>query len=214
VEKRPDLLQAFRAAWWIVPVVLSAALGSVAYLTSGDAPPVYRTTATLAAVPHPSIRNENQVLRSIEILDRGTMVSTLSRITASRGVRSEAAARLGTALDDLLEYEVQAVAVPGTHLIRVSVQGPAPELAARFAGALAGAAGERAGTHYVAFALEVLDDAAVPAHPVGRGEGRAYAVAGLLGLLLGAGAACGVGLLRLSSAPVSRAHAADPRPTA
>ena len=201
MEKRTDLLGAFRTGWWMVPVVLAAALGSVAYLTSGDAPPLYRSTATLAAAPHPSVKNQNQVLRSIEVLERRTMVSTLSRIPTSGKIRTWAAGRLQTPLRDLRDYQVQTSVIPNTHLIRVSVQGPDPEVAARFANAVASSSENNANKYYSVFTLKILDDAAVPGRPLERGKTRAYVVAGLLGLFLGVGAACGVGLLRLTWRP-------------
>lgn len=201
MEKRTDLLGALRAGWWMVPVVLAAALGSVAFLASGEGPPVYRATATLAAAPHPSINNQNQVLRSIEVLERRTMVATLSRIPTSGKIRTWAAGRLETPLRDLREYQVQTSVVPNTHLVRVSVQGPDPEIAARFANAVAGASENNASRYYSVYTLKVLDDAGVPGRSIQRSETRAYVVAGLLGLFLGFGAAYGVGLLRLTWKP-------------
>jgi hypothetical protein len=198
MEKRADLLAALQAGWWMAPVVLVAALGSVAFLNSGDAPRVYRTTATLAAVPHPSINNQLWSLRGIEVLERRTMVSTLSRLPTSGRIRAFAAGRLETPLSDLRAYQVQTSVVPNTHLIRVTVQGPDPEIASRFANAVAGASENNASKYYSVFALKVLDDAGVPGRPVERGEARAFVVAGLLGLFLGIGAAYGVGVLRLT----------------
>lgn len=214
MEKRIDLLGALGAGWWLVPVVLAAALSSVAYLTADEAPPVYRATATLAAAPHPSINNRNQVLRSIELLERRTMVSTLSRIPTSGKIRTWAAGRLETPLRDLREYRVETSVMPNTNLIRVSVQGPDPEIAARFANAVAGASENNANKYYSVFALKVLDDAGVPGRSIQRSETRSYVVAGLLGLFLGVGAAYGVGFLRLTwrtrSAPLATSSHGHP----
>jgi capsular polysaccharide biosynthesis protein len=214
MEKRIDPLGALGTGWWMVPVVLTAALGSVAFLTSSDAPPVYRATATLAAAPHPSINDRNQILRSLELLERRTMVSTLSKIPTSGKIRTWAAGRLETPLRDLREYRVHTSVVPNTNLIHVSVQGPDPQIAARFANAVAGVSENNAGTYYDVFTLKVLDDAGVPGRSIQRDETRSYVVAGLLGLFLGVGAAYGVGSLRLTRrtgptprANPSRAHA-------
>ena len=126
------------------------------------------------------------------------MVSTLSRFPSSGRIRAFAAGRLETPLSALRAYQVQTSVVPNTHLIRVTVQGPDPEVAARFANAIAGAAENNASKYYSVFALKVLDDAGVPGRPVARGEARAFVVAGLLGLFLGVGAAYGVGVLWLT----------------
>lgn len=199
MEKRTDPLRALRAGWWILPVVLVAALGSVAVLAeSGDERPVYQTHAKLAVVPDSSVTNQNQMLRSVEVLERRTMVSTLSRLPASGTVRSLAAERMGTSLPDLRAYQVRTRVLPSTHLISVTVRGPDPEVAARFANAIADVAGDEAAGFYGVFTLRLLDDAGVPRRPTDRDEKRTYAVAGVLGLFLGAGAAYGVGLVRLT----------------
>lgn len=199
MEKRTDLLRALRAGWWILPVVLAAALGSVAYLNhSGEERTVYQAEATLAAVPDSTVRNHNHVLRSVEVLERRTMVSTLSRIPGSGPVREMAARRMGIPLRDLQAYRVRTNVMPSTHLIRVTVQGPDPEVAAGFANAVVDVAVEEATGYYRVFALRLLDDAAVPDRATDRDERRTYAVAGVLGLFLGVGAAYGVGVLRLS----------------
>lgn len=199
METRTDPLRALRAGWWILPVVLVAALGSAAFLDdSGEERLVYQTQATLAVVPDSSVTNPNQMLRSVEVLERRTMVSTLSRIPASGPVRGLAAQRMGTSLRDLRAYRVRTRVLPSTHLIGVTVHGPDPGVAARFANAIAAVAGDEANGYYRVFSLRLLDDAGVPGRPTDRDGKRTYAVAGVLGLFLGAGAAYGVGLVRLT----------------
>lgn len=142
------------------------------------------------------------------------MVSTLSKIPTSGKIRTWAAGRLETPVRDLRDYQVQTSVIPNTHLIRVSVHGPDPEITARFANAVAGASENSANRYYSVFTLKILDDAAVPGRPIERGMARAYVVAGLFGLFLGVGAACGVGLLRLSwrPRPAPRANASHTHP--
>lgn len=195
---RTDLLEALRAGWWILPVVVAAAVGCVAYLTSDEPPPVYQTTATLAAVPHPSIGNEREILRSLDILERRTMVATLARVPASRSVLRGAAERLATTLDELGDYEVRTSVIPSTHLIRLTVKGPDPALVSRYAIAVIRKAAEDASSYYPVFALRILEGPGGPGRSVDRGTTRYYAVAGLLGLFLGLLAAYGVGLLSVA----------------
>lgn len=198
MQEDVDLLRALRAGWWILPVVLAASVGGVSLFgQTGEEPPLYRSHVTLAAIPDSGVDNNNQRLRAVEILERRTMVSTLSRIPRAGPVRRGAAERMGTPLQDLAGYRVATRVLPNTHLVRVTVRGPDPEVAAAFANALAGAAEEIARGYYRLFALRLLDDAGVPGSPVGEQEKRSYAVAGVLGLFLGVGAAYGVGRLRL-----------------
>lgn len=198
MERSGDLLRTLRAGWWLLPLVLAAAVGSVLYLHGpGEEATTFRSESTLAAIPDSSVSNPNRRLRIVEILERRTMVATLSRIPRTGPVRRRAAQGMGTPLRDLGPYRVGTRVLPNTHLIRVSVRGPDPEVAAEFADALAGASVEEARGYYRVFALRRFDDAAVPGSAVGDEEARTYAVAGVLGLFLGVGAAYGVGRLRL-----------------
>lgn len=198
MEERTDLLRAIAAGWWIVPVVLAAALGSVAYLTADEKPPTYEASAILAVVPDTSVQNENQVLRSMEILERRSVVSTLSRIPTSGIIRRRAALGLDASLDDLRSYRVDTSILPSTHLVRISVRGPDPELAERFANAVASRSQVEGGRYYRVFAFHIVDRAEQPDAPLEGGERRSYTVAGVLGLFVGVGGAYAVGLLRLA----------------
>jgi len=195
-ENRPDLLRSLRAGWWIAPVVLAGCLGSVAFLTAGEETPVYEASATLAVVPDSTVRNQGQVLRSLELLERRTVVSTLSRIPTSGFMRGRAAGTLGTTPQALASYELESHVLPSTDLIRVTVRGPEPDVAERYANALAQGAQATAGRYYRVFGLRIVDRAEPPAGPVDGRERRSYAVAGIFGLLLGVGGAWGVGALR------------------
>jgi uncharacterized protein involved in exopolysaccharide biosynthesis len=196
-ERNTDLLAALRAGWWIVPVVMAAALGGAAMLGS-EQEPVYRAEATLAVVRHPSIEDVGEVLRTIDVLNRRTMLATFARLPSSSRIRRQAAGELaGDALDPAA-YRVDATVVPNTYLIRLVVRGPESEAAARVANVHARITAEQADGYYPTFALRLLDQAEPPAGPAARAEERPFLVAGILGLFLGLLAAYGVGRMRKS----------------
>lgn len=195
MKKRADLLGALKAGWWLIPVVFAASLGGAAFFGS-EQEPLYRAAATLAAVPHPEVEDHGDVFDAVQVLERRTMVATLSRIVSSTSIREAATEDLGLSGDDVRRYRVNATVVPNTHLVRLTVQGPDPERAARFANAVAATAEDRAGSYYRVFSLRLVDGAKEPYRPVARGEERPYAVAGIVGLFLGVLAAYGVGVLR------------------
>lgn len=198
MEKRTDVLRALRAGWWLAPVVLVASLAGAWYFESTeDERPVYRAVATVAAVPHPSVNNNIHVLRAVEVLERRSMVATLSRIPTSGNIRRAAAKRLETPVREFRAYRIRTSILPNTHLIRLSVQGPDPERAADLANAVAAISEQEATGYYRVFALRVLDRANVPGRSITRESRRAFVVAGILGLLVGLVAAYGYGVLRL-----------------
>lgn len=194
-DRKADSLAALRAGWWAVPVVVAAALGGAA-LFGSEQEPLYRADATLAVVPHPSIESHSDVLRTIDVLDRRTMVATLARLPSASRVRDLAEAEISGDRDDIGAYRVDASVVPNTYLIRLTVRGPSPERAARLANALVRASAGEAAGYYPAFALRPLDAADAPAGPTGREEERPFLVAAILGLFLGLLAAYAIGLAR------------------
>ena len=180
----------------MVPLVLVAALAGAALFGGEDRTPLYRSAATLAVVPDTALGDPSDVLNTVEVLDRRTMVATLSRLAASDVVRARAVERLDRPAGELDAYRVEATVLPNTYLIDVTARGPEAETAARLAQAVAEAAVAEAGDYYRVFALRVLDRATTPRGPVARSEQRSYVVAGLLGLFVGTLAAFGVGLVR------------------
>lgn len=199
VEARPDVLRSLRAGWWLLPVVLAAALAGAAYLNHRRASrtgQLYEASMTMAVVPDSTLRNKNQLLRGVRMLQRESIVNTLSELPVSRPVRRRAAARLGSTPEELEGYEVRATVLPGTHVIRVTVRGSDPKVVPRFAGAIAAGTMKEAEGFYPIFGLRRVEWPESRGRPVDRGERRAYVVAGVLGLFIGVGAAYGVGQLR------------------
>lgn len=195
MDRDTDVLAALERGWWLIPIVLVASLAGAAVF-SADREPLYRASATLAAVPDTSLEDPSDVLRTVDVLDRRTMVATLSRITSSSVVRERAASVLEDRDAELERYRIEPSVLPNTYLMEVTVRGPEPGTAARLANAVAEASVAEAGRYYRVFALRLLDRAETPTRPVARSERRSYVVAGVVGLFAGVLAAFGVGLLR------------------
>lgn len=199
-EARPDILSSLRAGWWLLPIVLAAAITGAAYVNhqrTSRTGQLYRANVTMAVVPDSSLRNRNQLLRGVRMLQRRSIVGTISKLPESRPVRRRAAERLGSRPEDLESYRVRATVLPDTHVIRVSVRGSDPTVVSRFAGAVGAATTEEARSYYQIFDLRLVEGPAERGRPVNRDERRAYVVAGVLGLFIGVGAAYGVGQVRV-----------------
>lgn len=189
-------MSAVRAGWWVVPLALIASLGSVAYLTAGEEPPAYETSATFSVGPAASLPNDNQKLRALEILERRTMLVTLSRIPTSQIISRRAAERVGVSAGDLTAFRVRGSVLPSAHMIRISVDGPDPDRVERLAVEVADLSVREAQRSYPVFELRPLATVDPPSGPVESDDRRSYAVAGVLGLFFGIGAAYGIGVLR------------------
>lgn len=177
----------FRRSWWIVAIAWGATLAATALLTARQTP-VYRASASLVVVPQTTIA-EADLVRSLDTLDRRTIVATFAKLPSTPETRAAAAPLAGLSSRDATEYAVLAGVVPNTNIIKIDVEGPDPSRAAQLCNAVADVVGRTAPQLYRIFALQTIERA-VPRSRPERPDMRRNLVAGaIVGLLVGAAAA-------------------------
>jgi receptor protein-tyrosine kinase len=177
-----------RRRWWMVALAWVLTVASAAIFTARQ-PPVYRASTSLAVVPDAAIEDAADVLRSLDTLDRRTIIATLARLPSTPEVRSSASAAAGLSPDDLTRYTVLGGVVPNTNIIKIDVDGADPARTAAFANAVAGVLGTMAPQLYRIFTLRVIERAVPRTRPVAPDMRRNLAVGAIVGLLVGAAAA-------------------------
>lgn len=177
-----------RRRWW-VPLVAAAAAVAAAALATARQEPIYSTHATLAVTPSSRVTDTTDLLRSLETLERRTIVATFARLPSRSETRDRAAAKMGVEAGDLRRYRVRGTVVPNTNLIRVEVQGPEADSAAALADAAAEVTREEARRLYRVYSVRIVEAAETPGRPVQPDRRRNLVVAVVVGLFLGALAA-------------------------
>jgi polysaccharide biosynthesis transport protein len=137
------------------------------------------------------IDNSSDLLRSLDTLERRTVVATFARIASTREVRMVAAEQLGLGPDELRGHRVSASVVSSTNLIRIRADGPDPRIVAALANAASGVTEAEARRLYRIFTLHPVEAAVVPQRPVHPDPVRNVGVGIVLGLFLGMLAAVG-----------------------
>jgi capsular polysaccharide biosynthesis protein len=191
-----------RVRWWLVVGTVAVALASAAFFTARQ-DPVYQAATTLTVVPAPHISQTPDILRALETLERRTIVATVARLADAGHARRAAGRAVGLAEGDLARYRVSTTVLPGTNILRITVSGPHGDRASALANALVRATAAEAHAMYRVFEVRPLETAVPATHPTLPRPTRNYAVAVVLGLLLGAAAALAVD--RLMSARARRA---------
>lgn len=135
--------------------------------------------------PNTDIQGTGDILRTLETLERRTVIATFARVPASAETRVAAALHLGRAEKDLLPYRVEASILPSTNIIKIDVEGPDAGGVAAVANAVAAVTRDEVRRMYRIFTLRPLAAATAPARPIRPEPGRNYVVAGILGLFLG-----------------------------
>lgn len=182
------LIAAFRRGWWIILAAMALALVVAAMLSRGQVP-LYRSATTLIVVPARETKDTSDILKSLETLERRTVVATFAKIPSAPETRAAAAKSLSLGENALAGYRIEGSVVPNTNIIRIDVEGSDGKTVADVANAAAAVTNTQARALYRIYALQTLARAlpqSRPIHPDGR---RNYLVALVLGAFVGCAAA-------------------------
>jgi uncharacterized protein involved in exopolysaccharide biosynthesis len=198
--------------WWAGVLVLVTTVVASSVLTSQQTP-VFRSSAMVVTQPDPGLVETTEVLRSLEALERRTILATFSELAMSARVRGLAAERLDFAPETIRRYRITSSIVPNTNILRISAEGPDASGVALVAQAVAVVMGAEAQLLYRPFVVRPLSEAVVPRSPKLPDPRRNAIVAVVVGMFLGAGVAYAFGRLgrvrRTVSAHALEAHAAS-----
>jgi uncharacterized protein involved in exopolysaccharide biosynthesis len=205
-------LGVLRRGWWVGVLVFCGTLVAAERLTSRQTP-VYRATMKIVVGPDPRIAETQEILRTLEALERRTILATFAELAQSPDVRTRAAELMAVDESELGAFRVSAGIVPNTNVMRVATEGPTGPGVAGLADAIATAVGEEAQRLYAPFAVRPLTRATPPTRPALPDPRRNLLVAGVVGVFFGLGLAYlfGRALPPKSRAPVvesAPAHAA------
>ncbi len=174
--------------WWVILLAVLLAVGSTIAATARQER-VYRASTLQVVVPSADLQEPDDLLRSVDTLDRRNLIATFARIPLTPESRERAAAALQRSEGELRDYSVETSVLPSTNVLRIEVEGPDPERTAELANALALVTQNRSREMYRIFQIETLARASAPEVPF-RPDLRRNLVAGLvLGLILGVAAA-------------------------
>lgn len=204
METESDLyVRALRARWWVIVALVIASLAAARVFTARQTP-VYRATASSTVIPAAQVKEAGELLRSLETLERRTLVATFAMLAGSRETRQEAVSMLGLESGALSGYRVAAAVAPNTNVIRINVEGADAGRASDLANAVAQVTASRSSELYRLYTLRPLDSAIPaesPAYPNGK---RNAVVAAIIGLFLGLTGAVGIEMLVTFAARAGR----------
>lgn len=180
------LVRMLRRSWWLIALAVASAAGSSAYFTARQAP-AYEVSTTLVIAPRDGITNRHEILDSLNTLDRRSIVATFAKIPLSRVVREAAQQQLALTAQHLRPYRVRTSVLPDTNIVKVTVEGPDPSLAALLANAIADQSTRHIKRVYRLYTFKTLDPAIQPSQPVRPSRARTLGTGTALGLLLGVG---------------------------
>lgn len=189
--------RALTRRWWVVLLAVGLAVAAAAWATSRQTP-LYRASTTMAVIPNSEVSGTEDVLRSLDTLERRTVVATFARIPSAAETRADAARRMGIDGKAIRSYQLRASVLPNTNIIKVDAEGPDAKRVADLANAAAAVTRREARSMYRIYTMHPLEKAVPPRRAIHPTPARNYLIAGILGLFLGLAAAL---LLERLSAP-------------
>jgi diguanylate cyclase (GGDEF)-like protein len=178
--------QMLKRGWWLI--LLTALVAStvslvVSYLTLSQ----YVATASFLITPNASLASGPDVIRGLDALSSGNAVtSTYAEIMNSRRIYASTLSLLGISDQELVDYTYEAVALPSTSVIELSVSGPDPLVAAELANAIGSQTIDFTSQVNRVFDINFLDAATAPTLPISPQPMRDAGLSLLLGIVLGA----------------------------
>jgi capsular polysaccharide biosynthesis protein len=196
-----------RRWWWIVLATFLVTILATMVLV-GSPTRMYESTSSFVIQPQ-ALQEGDQVRALDALVQGGTVGETYASIARSKLVRTRAAASL-TPEQRAQHMAVSAEVVTGTRIIQLAVRSQHPADARRFADAVS-----RQTIAYVNgladnYRLDRLDAPTLPKSPLPTRRVVTYALAGILGLMLGVGLAFLADYLW--AARMRQAEAASARP--
>lgn len=161
------------------------AAGVAAVLASREAPR-YRATTTLVVAPSSQVEDPSVELRALEALERRSILATLAKIPGTREMRESVAGRLNVDVQSLGGYSIRGSVLPHAHVLAIEVTGPDAAKCAAVASAAADSTHRRVRRLFPIYTVRQLEAARAESRPFRPRVGRSAAVAGVLGLFVGA----------------------------
>ena len=172
--------------WWLILLTAIVAL-TVSLTISYLATPQFSAVARFIIVPSSSLTSGADVVRSLDTLDRRSVVATYAEVMNSSRILENASNFLNLdAATILKEYSIQSVDLPDSSVLELTVSGPNPQLAAQLANAIGFQSITFTRSLNLIYELNFLDTAVPPELPFSPEPLRDGAVAVFLGLAVGA----------------------------
>jgi diguanylate cyclase (GGDEF)-like protein len=182
-------LRTLARRWWIVLLVFVITYAATLAFTFTQQP-VYQSTATFVLRLGPSFRNNKDSATTLDILSRRTEIATTyTTLAASRMIKKQAADELGLSEAQRAELSITSVLEAGTNVVDISGQGPNPRLVRDFTNTVGAKMVAYVQQLYEVYELEPLDKATLPDTPSKPNKLLYLLIGGVMGLILGMGAA-------------------------
>ena len=180
-----SFLSSIKKRWWLV-LATATIVTLLAAILAWLQPKQYRASAIAGVTATGDHMDAGELYRGVEVLQQRTIVATVAALASVDESKREAFAPFPQAQG---HYDISAVVLPNTNLIRVDVQGADPALAAQIANRIPAILAAQTRSMYKLYSVATVSAATAPVASVSPRIARAAVAGAIIGLVLGAAAA-------------------------
>jgi capsular polysaccharide biosynthesis protein len=182
-------MRIIRKGWWLILIAALAAVNISLVYSYYLTKPTYEAVARFIVSPNLQNIESRDLVNSLEALDKRSIISTYAEVLNSREIIAKTLNLLGMDQVQYNAYTAYVTVLPDANIIRFSVQGPNPQVAAMLANGIGQNAIDFIRNLYVIYNIEFLDQALVPSIPIAPQPLQNAGLALLVGLVFGVGLA-------------------------
>lgn len=175
--------------WWLILVTVLAAVNISLIYSYYFTVPMYEAVARFIVSPNLQNTDNRDIVNSLEALDKRSIISTYAEVLSSHQIIDSTMELLRENPDDFDAYVISVAVLPDANIIRFSVKGPNPEVAALLANSIGQHAIDFVKNLYVIYNIDFLDKAFAPTDPYQPQPIQDAGLALMVGLVLGVGLA-------------------------
>ena len=163
---------------WKLVILPAIATMLIAWMIAALQPKRYRASSVAAVTPVRQGLEPNELLRSVEALDRRTVVATVSALATTPLTKSKA-------LGGRSGFNISTSVLPNTNLFRVDVEGSDAAAAADVANRVPPLLSAQTRAMFDVYGVTMVSAASPPSQPFAPRVGRAAAAGLAVGLIIG-----------------------------
>jgi diguanylate cyclase (GGDEF)-like protein len=204
-------LQMLRKGWWLIVLSTLTAV-NLALTIDYFATPMFRSTARFIVSPNRESNVGADQLNSLEALEQRSIITTYAEILNSDFIMREVSQATDMTLEYLEEnkYEKSSIVLPDANIVELVIEGPDPNITALWANTIGYHSINYVNSTTNVYELDFLDQAIAPEEPFSPQPVRDAALAGALGILVGAALAVVRDQLNTSLEKLAQRRSLDP----
>ena len=182
-------LRIIRRGWWLILIAALVAVNFSLIYSYYLTTPTYEAVARFIVSPNLQNIESRDLVNSLEALDKRSIISTYAEVLNSHEIITGTLNTLGVDPVQFTAYTTSVTVLPDANIIRFSVQGPDPKVAAILANGIGQNAIDFIRNLYVIYNIEFIDQALVPTEPIQPKPLQNASLALLMGIVIGVGLA-------------------------